>query len=568
MDGSRQVPSNRRRHIGAEAGPDRLDVRVWAPGHERVTLVTPQGRDVPLSPEAGGYFRASVEGLGAGSLYGFRLGDEGRVHPDPASRYQPEGPDGWSQALDPGAFPWTDANWPGLLLKGQVIMEIHVGTFTEAGTWVAAMDELPRLRDLGITAVEVMPVAEWPGHFGWGYDGTLPFAPFHRYGAPDDMRAFVDHAHALGIGVILDVVYNHLGPEGNHIPAFAPCFLSKTHSTDWGQQPNFDGEASADVRAYVLANVAQWIDEYHVDGLRLDATQDITDMSEEHILAAITRTARAAAGPRKILIIAENEPQNARILQPPEAGGYGMDAVWADDIHHSAFVALTGRRSGYLRDYSGSPQELLSAIRRGWLFQGQRYAWHGRARGTPGLDVAPSRFVAYLENHDQVANTGDGRRLHQRTSPGRMRAMTALLLLGPATPMLFQGQEAASETRFAYFLDVREELHASVRDERIASMGQFAHLAAPEMMGRIPDPTLEATFLACKLHHLVDPRGQQAMALHRDLIHLRREDPTIRLQGEAGLTGAVIGPEAFALRLFGEEGRTLIPGHAVLLGAA
>ncbi len=541
----------RRRPIGAEPGPGGTHVRVWAPGHDAVHLVTPEGRSVPLEAEPGGYRAAPVPGLASGSLYGLRLGDEEVVRPDPASRFQPDGPDGWSRVVDPTRFAWTDAGWPGLRLPGQVLYEMHVGTLTPEGTWEAAAAELSRLRDLGVTAVELMPVAEWAGRFGWGYDGVLPFAPFHRYGEPDDMRRFVDRAHALGLGVILDVVYNHLGSEASHVPAVAPPFLSKAHVTDWGAEPDF---ASEGVRAFVLANAGYWIEEFHLDGFRVDATQNVTDASPEHILAAITRVARAAAGDRSILVIGENEPQDARLLRPPEAGGHGMDAVWADDVHHSAFVALTGRRDAYQSDYGGGPQELLSGFRRGWLFQGQRYSWQAKGRGSPALDLPSRRFVAYLENHDQVANTGTGLRLHRRTSPGRMRAVTALLLLAPTTPMLFQGQETASDAPWTYFLDAGEGFRDEVRQGRRESMGQFRSLAAPEMRDRLPDPCEEATFLACKLRPPSTAREREALALHRDLLRLRREDPTIRLQGEGGLEGAVIGPEAFLLRFFGGDG--------------
>lgn len=545
----------RRWPVGAEPGPGGTRLRVWAPGHEAVHVVTPEGRAVALDAEPGGYRAALVPWLGDGSLYGLRLGGEDVVRPDPASRFQPEGPDGWSRVVDPGRFAWTDAGWPGLSLPGQVLYEMHVGTLTPEGTWAAAAAELPRLRDLGITAVEVMPVAEWAGRFGWGYDGVLPFAPFHHYGEPDDMRRFVDRAHALGLGVLLDVVYNHLGGEGSHIPAVAPAFLSTTHVTDWGAEPDF---ASEGVRAFVVANAAYWIEEFHLDGFRVDATQNITDASPEHILAAITRAARAAAGHRSILVIGENEPQDVRLLQAPEAGGHGMDAVWADDAHHSAFVALTGRRDAYQTDYRGTPQELLSAVRRGWLFQGQRYQWQAKGRGTPALDIPSRRFVAYLENHDQVANTGPGLRLHRRTSPGRMRAMTALLLLSPTTPMLFQGQEWASEVPWTYFLDAGEAFRDEVRRGRSESMGQFRALAAPEMRARLPDPCDEATFLACRLRPPSTAREHEALALHRDLLRLRRDDPAIRLQGGGGIDGAVIGPEALLLRFFATAGDRLL----------
>ncbi|EYD74768.1 Malto-oligosyltrehalose trehalohydrolase [Rubellimicrobium mesophilum DSM 19309] len=546
--------TERRHPVGAEPLASGVHFRVWAPDHKEVTLVTPDGPDRPMEAEDGGFFALFVPGLEVDSLYRFRLSGDKTIRPDPASRFQPDGPDGWSQVVDPGEFAWTDEGWAGLTLPGQAFYEMHIGTFTEEGTWAAAARELPRLRELGITAVEIMPVADFSGRFGWGYDGVCPFAPTRLYGTPDDMRRFVDAAHALGLGVILDVVFNHLGTEGNHIPAFGKAFVSERHMTDWGAELNFDGPGSEAVRAFVLANVAHWIEEYHVDGFRVDATQNITDESPTHILAEITRTARAAAGAKPILIVGENEPQDTRLVRPLDRGGHGMDAVWADDIHHSAFVALTGRGGAYMSDYSGGPQELISAFRRGYLFQGQGYSWHDTGRGTPGLDLGSHRFVAYLENHDQIANTGPGLRLHQRTSPGRFRAMTALLCLAPTTPMLFQGQETGSERPFTYFLDSSPALREEVRQGRIESMGQFKGLASPEMRDRLPDPADETVFRACKLRPPATERERQVEALHRDLLRLRREDPAIRPREGTVTEGAVIGPEAFLLRFFGSEG--------------
>ncbi|EYD77718.1 Malto-oligosyltrehalose trehalohydrolase [Rubellimicrobium mesophilum DSM 19309] len=465
MDGSGMEREGlRRRPVGVEPTTAGGHVRVWAPGHAGVALVTPKGAEVHLAPAEEGYFAGWVDGLTDGALYGFRLDGEDVVRPDPASRCQPDGPDGWSRVVDPGLFPWTDDAWTGVTLPGQVLYELHIGTFTQAGTWEAAEAELPRLRDLGVTVIEMMPIAEFSGRFGWGYDAAALFAPSHRYGSPDDLRRFVDRAHTLGLGVILDVVYNHLGPEGCHITNYAPNFLSEVHGTDWGQGLNFDGPGSKGVRDFVLANVAHWIEEYHFDGLRLDSTQDIHDASQEHILSAIARTARKAAGHRSVILIAENEPQEARLLHRPEQGGFGLDAVWADDFHHSAIVALTGHRRAYFRDYTGGPQELLSAIRRGWLFQGQRYDWHDKQRGTSALDLRPERFVTFLENHDQIANTGLGQRLHQRTSPGQLRALTALLLLGPATPCSSKARSTQAQPRSGFLqMSVRTSERQPVR---------------------------------------------------------------------------------------------------------
>ena len=321
---------------------------------------------------------------------------------------------------------------------------MHIGTFTPEGTWEAALRELPGLAELGITLLEVMPVADFSGEFGWGYDGVNQFAPTRLYGQPDDFRRFVDRAHALGMGVLLDVVYNHFGPDGNYLQQFAEEYFTDRYANEWGEAINFDWPGSASVREFFLTNAVCWIEEYHLDGLRLDATQQIFDAGQSHILAELGQRVRSAAGKRSVYLVAENEPQETRLVRPLEQGGHGLDSLWNDDFHHSALVALKGHSEAYYSDYLGRPQEFISAAKWGYLYQGQRYSWQKKRRGAPGLDLAPANFVTFLENHDQVANSGRGLRVRQLTSPGRYRAMTALLLLGPGTPMLFQGQEFGS----------------------------------------------------------------------------------------------------------------------------
>jgi maltooligosyltrehalose trehalohydrolase len=477
------------------------------------------------------------------------------LYPDPASRFQPEGPHGPSEVIDPAAFAWTDEQWPGCRLAGQVLQEIHVGTFTPEGTWESARRQLVRLAGLGVSLLEVMPVAEFPGRFGWGYDGVDLFAPTRLYGRPDDFRRFVDHAHHLGIGVLLDVVYNHLGPDGNHLKAFAPAWFSQKHETDWGEAINFDGPDAGPVREFFLTNAAYWIDEYHLDGLRLDATQNIYDDSPgEHILAGISRVARQAAGTRSVVLIAENEPQHTRLVRPRETGGYGLDGLWNDDFHHSAHVTLTGRSEAYYTDYRGTPQEFISTAKYGYLWQGQWYRWQKQPRGTPALDLSPAVFITFLDNHDQVANSSLAWPCHRLTAPGRFRALTALLLLGPGTPMLFQGQEFASSSPFYYFADHNPELAPRVSNGRREFMVQFASLANPDKAPRLPDPHDPATFERSKLCLEEIDRHAWAVALHRDLIRLRRQTPTFRITRPRQVDGAVLGPEAFVLRFFGPEG--------------
>jgi maltooligosyltrehalose trehalohydrolase len=506
-------------------------------------------RIVALEQEDGGYFSGSVD-ASVGDRYWFRLNGE-RLRADPASRFQPDGPKGPSAIVDPSRFPWTDRDWRGLTPDGQVLYEMHVGTFTPEGTWRAAAEQLPRLADLGVTVVEMMPVADFVGRFGWGYDGVSIYAPTRLYGEPDDLRAFVNRAHALGLGVILDVVYNHLGPDGNFLAEFSPEYFTDRYKNDWGQALNFEGPAPA--REHFVANAAYWIDEFHFDGLRLDATQDIHDASREHAIASIVRRAREAAPNRRLLIVAENEPQHTALVRPPSSGGYGVDALWNDDYHHTAVVALTGRREAYYTDYTGAPQELLSCAKYGFLYQGQWYHWQKRRRGEPGLDLPPCRFVAFLENHDQIANTPFGRRLHELTSPGRLRALTALTLLGPGTPMIFQGQEFAASTPFLYFADHQPGLNGKITEGRREFLAQFPSFRDPDVVAAMPVPADEATFRRCKLDPNERERHAAALALHRDLLAIRRTDQVIRRAAHVRPDGAVLSPGAFVLRYLGGE---------------
>ncbi|HEV2856100.1 MAG TPA: malto-oligosyltrehalose trehalohydrolase [Thermoanaerobaculia bacterium] len=549
-------PVTRRLPIGAEVVPEGVHFRVWAPRRRRVEVVFEDGRQtVELEPEEGRYFSGLSEGAEGGALYKYRL-DGGDAFPDPASRFQPEGPHGPSQVVDPSAFRWTDGDWRGIGREGQVVYEMHIGTFTREGTWAAAERELPELAELGITVIELMPVAEFPGRFGWGYDGVDLFAPYHGYcgeGGPDDFRRFVDRAHAAGIGVILDVVYNHLGPDGNYLKQFSESYFTDRYENDWGEAVNFDGEDAGPVRDFYLANAGYWIGEYHLDGLRLDATQDVKDASEDHILAAVGRRVREAAGKRSAWLVAENEPQETKMVLPPEEGGHGLDALWNDDFHHSTAVALTGRHEAYYTDYRGTPQEMISLVKYGYLYQGQRYSWQEKRRGTSALGLPAAVFVNYLQNHDQVANSARGERCHKLASPGRFRALTALLLLGPGTPMLFQGQELCASSPFLYFADHDPELAAAVRKGRLEFLSQFPSIARPEVQAGVPEPESPESFEMCKLDLSEREKNAAGYALHRDLLRLRREDPVFSTRGKGWLDGAVLGPEAFAIRFFGRS---------------
>jgi maltooligosyltrehalose trehalohydrolase len=398
-----------------------------------------------------------------------------------------------------------------------------------------------------------MPIADFPGDFGWGYDGVDWFAPTRLYGSPDDFRRFVDRAHALGVGVILDVVYNHLGPDGNYLKAFSPAYFTDRYETDWGEAINYDGPDAGPVREFVKTNAAYWIDEFHLDGLRLDATQNIYDTSENHILAELGIAARKAAGRRSIYLVAENEPQEVRLVEPLDAGGYGLDALWNDDLHHTAIVALTGHAEAYYTDYRGTPQELISSLKYGYLYQGQWYRWQKKRRGTPSFQLDRARFVSFLENHDQVANSGPGSRVHQQTSPCRLRAMTTLMLLAPATPMLFQGQEFASTKPFVFFASHHLELAKLVHEGRKKFLAQFPSLADPAEQAKIVDPADPRTFASVKLDWDEVERQASIVALHRDLLRLRREDEVLSHEN-VRLEGAVLGEEALALRFLAEDG--------------
>jgi maltooligosyltrehalose trehalohydrolase len=546
------MPTTRRLPIGAEVVDGAVHFRVWAPRRSVVEVIA-SDRVIALSAEPNGYFSGLVEDLTAGSCYRLRL-DGGDDFPDPASRFQPDGPHGESEVVDPAAFRWSDAGWSGPDVDGQVMYEMHIGTFTPEGTFTAAAALLPELAGMGITTVEVMPVAEFPGRFGWGYDGVNLFAPYHGYGTPDDFRAFVNRAHEEGLAVILDVVYNHFGPDGNYLGEFSDAYVSDRHTTEWGPALNFDGEHSAPVRELVSANVRHWISEYHLDGLRLDATHSIVDDSTPHILAEIGEAAREAGSGRRVIVVAENEPQDPRIVRPRDANGHDLHFVWCDDFHHSAMVAAGGKREAYFTDYRGTAQELVAAVKHGILYQGQYYKWKKARRGRAAWDIHPRHLVFYLENHDQVANSRDGRRLHQLTSAGRYRALTALQLLAPQTPLLFQGQEFGASAPFLYFADHHPELARLVRKGRGEFLSLFPSIGHREGHLALDDPAARETFERSRLDPAERGRHKEHTALFRDLITLRRCDPVLSAGGNAKIDGAVLADQAFVIRYFAADG--------------
>lgn len=556
MDGQQFI---RRLPVGAElqAGGG-VHFRVWAPKVKFVSVVfntnREQSSELRLTREtSSGMYSGFAPDAQASTTYQYRLGEDGDLRPDPASRFQPDGPHGPSQVIDATSFKWTDHKWSGPAEGTQIIYEMHVGTLTQAGTWDAATDQLPSLADLGVTLLEVMPIAEFAGRYGWGYDGVDLYAPTRLYGPPDSMRRFVDRAHQLGLGVILDVVYNHLGPDGNYLSCFSDSYFTQRYQNDWGESLNFDGPDAGPVREFFVANAGYWIDEFHLDGLRLDATQSIFDSSPQHIIVDIGNIVRAKAQGRRTVIVAENEPQDTTLVRPIAQGGYGLDMLWNDDFHHSSTAVLTGHNEAYYTDYRGSPQEFVSAAKWGFLYQGQRYKWQDNIRGTSSRQVPPAAFINFLQNHDQIANSAQGWRCDKLASPGRLRAMTALMLLMPGTPMLFQGQEYAASNPFLYFADHVPERQESVRKGRCEFLSQFPSMCIPEVIAKFDDPGDPLTFEKCKLDPDEAQQHVEVYTLHRDLIHLRRHDPVINNPHRGDYDGAVLGPEAFVLRYFSDN---------------
>ncbi len=545
--------------IGAEVFPlQGVSFRVWAPIAQEMEIViedplSGQLTAYSLEQEDNGYFSGIVKDAAVSTLYYYRIKGKETLYPDPASRYQPRGPHGPSQVIDNTHFVWNDQNWKGVAFEDRVLYEMHIGTFTTHGTFQSAKKQLIELANLGITIIELMPVNEFPGTFGWGYDGVNLFAPFHHYGTPQDLCDFIDHAHCLGIAVILDVVYNHIGPDGNFFPAFAPQYFTEKYLTDWGDAINFHEEESAEVRLFFKTNARYWIQEFHFDGLRLDATQNIYDMSNPHIITEIAQEVRQAAPHRQTYIVAENEDQHTKHVLPIDQDGYDLDALLNDDFHHISRVRLTGKREAYYVDYTGTPQEFISAVKYGYLYQGQWYRWHRRNRGTSSLHLEPGAFVNFIQNHDQIANSAHGLRLHYLADPGNYRAITALMLLAPGTPLLFQGQEFASSAPFYYFADHQPELADMIFTGRKKSFKHFASIATPDIQACMLHPKNLDTFLKCKLDFSERQRHFHAYRLHSDLLKLRKNDSIFTFPKKGGVDGAVLNADEFIIRYFGND---------------
>ena len=495
---------------------------VWAPRPSAVALVS-GGRTTPMAPRPGGWWRAEAD-LGPGTDYAFSL-DGGPPRPDPRSPWQPAGVEGPSRTVDHGAFAWSDGGWRGLHLPSAVLYELHVGTFTPEGTFAAAAARLGHLVELGVDAVEVMPVAEFGGDRGWGYDGVDLYAPHHAYGGPDGFKQLVDACHRHGLGVVLDVVYNHLGPVGNYLAEFGPYF-GEGLTTHWGAAVNLDGPDSDEVRSFLVDNALQWLRDYHVDGLRLDAVHALVDRSARHLAEELADRVRAEAGHqrRPLGLIAESDRNDPRLVRPVVAGGYGLDAVWADEFHHSLHAVLTGERAGYYEDF-GSMASLARALQQGWVFAGDHSAHRRRVHGRPPGDVPGSAFVVFLQNHDQVGNRAAGDRLTPALPVGRLKAGVALTLLSPFVPLLFQGEEWGASSPFPYFSDHRDpELGRSVTEGRRREFAAFGW--SPD---RVPDPQDPATFAAAVLdwEEPDRPGHRTVLEWYRALLALRRARPEL-----------------------------------------
>jgi malto-oligosyltrehalose trehalohydrolase len=496
-------------------------VRLFAPSQHNVALLLDAAQPVPMQRAADGWFVQHSEALVPGTRYCFVLDDGLRV-PDPASRFQPEDAQGPSELIDPHAYVWQQTQWQGRPWHEAVVYELHVGCFSSAGTFVGVIERLDHLVALGVTAIELMPVADFPGTRNWGYDGVLLYAPDSSYGRPEDLKALVDAAHARGLMVLLDVVYNHFGPDANYTGNYWPQLLTARHKTPWGAAVNFDDTGSREVREFVVENALYWLEEFRFDGLRLDAVHAIRDSGTPHLLDALAaRVQERFAGQRSVHLLLENEDNDASRLAPQ--GPY--TAQWNDDLHHGLHVALTGERQGYYEEYCADPSRLPRALAEGFAWQGEPMAYRGSPRGKPSAQLPPAAFVAFLQNHDQIGNRAFGERIASLADAPALRAAAAIYLLAPQVPMLFMGEEWGTRVPFLFFCDLAASLRDSVREGRRAEFARFAEFRDATRRAAIPDPTADATFLASRLDwsELALPMHAGWLAWHRRVLTVRRE---------------------------------------------
>lgn len=546
--------------FGAQITAEGVHFRLWAPLHPQVSLKLEGAGPLSMNAAPEGWHEILVPGAGAGTRYRFALPD-GMEVPDPASRFQPDDVHGPSEVVDPHGYGWMCADWAGRRWEDMVLYELHVGAFTAEGTFRAAMARLDDLRDLGVTGIELMPVADFPGARNWGYDGVLLFAPDSSYGRPEDLKAFVDAAHARGICVLLDVVYNHFGPDGNYLPLYAPLFNS-AHHTPWGAAVNFDGDASQGVRRLVIENAAYWIAEFQLDGLRLDAVHAIADDSAVHILDEIARAAQRAGQGRPIHLILENEENQAsRLARDADGKPQRFTAQWADDVHHALHVAASGENAGYYADYAGDSGLLARSISEGFAFQGEMMAYRGSPRGEPSAHLPPSAFVSFIQNHDQVGNRAFGDRITAYAPEAAVRAIAAVYLLAPQIPMIFMGEEWGAAEPFPFFCDFGPDLAEAVRSGRREEFAKFPEFQDPEQRARIPDATSLETFLSAKLDWRARRTGDHARwnDWYRRILGVRRQEviPMIGAIGGHAAKHEVVGAQAVKVSWRATDGRAL-----------
>src|SRR5215471_4197447 len=504
----------------------RCRFRVWAPLCNKLELhvTAPEDFVLLMEPKQLGYHTAVLEGVKPGARYKYRL-ENGKEFPDPVSRYQPEGVHGPSEVIDP-SFPWNDDRWFGLPIENYVIYELHVGTFTPEGTFDAVIPHLDELADTGITAIEIMPVAQFPGNRNWGYDGVYPFAVQNSYGGPSGLKKLVDACHARSLAVILDVVYNHIGPEGNYLPQYAPYYFTDRYKTPWGQALNFDDAHSDEVRHFFIANAIEWITDYHIDALRLDAVHAILDHSALNFLEELGETVHGQGTflNRRVYVIAESALNDTRVIRPQELGGYGLDAQWNDDFHHSLHTLLTSEREGYYVDF-GDFQHMAQAFSEGFVYSGRYSVNRGRRHGNSSRGVPPVKFVVFAQNHDQIGNRMLGERLGQLVSFEGSKLAAAIVVLSPFVPLLFMGDEYGETAPFQYFVSHSDEaLIQAVRNGRREEFASFNWAGEP------PDPQAEETFRRSKLNHGLkqETRHRALLEYHTELIRLRKSLPALR----------------------------------------
>jgi len=562
--------------VGATLLPDGVKYCIWAPDHEVMQIDIsssdgPPSRTLTTAKDGKGYHTAFDPEGRAGDLYRYCLQDGS--YPDPATRFQPQGVHGPSEVIDPYAYHWTDGKWKRPAFRDLVIYELHVGTFTPEGSYQSAIEKLPYLKELGITAIELMPLAEFAGRHNWGYDGVSIYAPDSSYGRPDDLRHLINEAHGQGIAVILDVVYNHFGPDGNYVGKYSKKYLTERHHTPWGAAFNLDGKHSAPVRDFFRNNPLYWMEEFHVDGFRLDATHEIPDDSKPHLLAEITAVVHEHGG----YVIAEDSRNEAKVVTPLNEGGLGFDALWADDFHHTARVGQTRESDGYYRDFSGTLEEMCDTLKHGWLYRGQYSAALKKNRGTPCNSLPFEAFLHCISNHDQVGNRAFGDRLSDQVSPEVYRALSLLLCLTPYTPMLFMGQEWAAGTPFMFFSDHHDELGRLVTEGRRKEFADFVSFAELDSEKAIPDPQVLETFQKSKLNwaELKAAPHRGILQLYKDALHLRKMDTAFRPVDRQAWDVEIMGNEYLGLyykgaeksyllvvNLWSDEGSPVVLNHA------